>query len=258
MFETTRPKPLLACAAALILVVSGMALVQSGTNTMKTPTGCWRTGARCPRASWGGATIGIILDGKGAAWIHHRSDPPIIKLDGSGKAVNTFGEGMFVMAHGFCMDHDGNLWAGDSGPFGDDPSTAGRGYQFFKFSPDGKVLLTLGKAGTSKAGQTLSLHQPPALSPPTAILSSPMGIFHAHRPASKTVTGSSGSQRTGSTSTRGAGRGQGRVSSTGPTRWPSIRKVGYWWPTAPTVFGNFTWPTSAVYFGPPVNGPLSH
>ena len=24
------------------------------------------------------------------------------------------------------------------------------------------------------------------------------------------------------------------------------------------VFGNFTWPTSAVYFGPPVNGPLSH
>ena len=23
-------------------------------------------------------------------------------------------------------------------------------------------------------------------------------------------------------------------------------------------FGNFTWPTSAVYFGPPVNGPLSH
>ena len=42
---------------------------------------------------------------------------------------------------------------GDSGPFGDDPSKAGRGYQFFKFSPEGKLLLTLGKAGVSKAGR---------------------------------------------------------------------------------------------------------
>ena len=62
------------------------------------------------------------------------------------------GNGMFVQAHGFCQDRDGNFWAGDSGPFADNPATKGRGFQLFKFSPDGKVLLSLGKAGVSKAG----------------------------------------------------------------------------------------------------------
>jgi hypothetical protein len=100
-----------------------------------------------------GAAIGIIPDGKGGTWIHHRSEPPIIHFDASGKNVKSFGEKMFVQAHGFCEDRDGNFWAGDSGPFADSPATAGRGFQMFKFSPDGKLLLTLGQAGVSKAGE---------------------------------------------------------------------------------------------------------
>ena len=61
--------------------------------------------------------------------------------------------GMIVQAHGFCMDNDGNLWAGDSGPFGDDASTAGRGFQLHKFSQDGELLISLGQAGVSAAGE---------------------------------------------------------------------------------------------------------
>jgi sugar lactone lactonase YvrE len=99
-----------------------------------------------------GAAIGIIPDGTGGTWLHHRSEPPIIHFDRSGKLVKSFGDKMFVQAHGFCQDRDGNFWAGDSGPFADNPSTVGRGFQMFKFSPDGKLLLTLGKAGVSKAG----------------------------------------------------------------------------------------------------------
>jgi DNA-binding beta-propeller fold protein YncE len=99
-----------------------------------------------------GAAIGIIPDGKGGTWLHHRSEPPIIHFDASGKLLTSFGNRMFVQAHGFCQDRDGNFWAGDSGPFADNPDTVGRGFQMFKFSPDGKVLLTLGKAGVSKAG----------------------------------------------------------------------------------------------------------
>ena len=99
-----------------------------------------------------GAAIGIIPDGKGGTWLHHRSEPPILHIDASGKVDRRFGNGMFVQAHGFCQDRDGNFWAGDSGPFADNPSTKGRGFQLFKFSPDGKVLLSLGKAGVSKAG----------------------------------------------------------------------------------------------------------
>jgi DNA-binding beta-propeller fold protein YncE len=99
-----------------------------------------------------GAAIGIIPDGKGGTWLHHRSEPPILHIDASGKVDRRFGNGMFVQAHGFCQDRDGNFWAGDSGPFADNPATKGRGFQLFKFSPDGKVLLSLGKAGVSKAG----------------------------------------------------------------------------------------------------------
>jgi len=100
-----------------------------------------------------GAAIGIIPDGKGGTWLHHRSEPPILHIDASGNIIKRFGDKMFVQAHGFCQDRDGNFWAGDSGPFQDNPNTIGRGFQMFKFSPEGKVLLTLGKAGESKAGQ---------------------------------------------------------------------------------------------------------
>ncbi len=182
MFETTRAKLPLACATASILVVFAMLPAQSGTNTMNNPYRMLENWGTLPQGVLWGATIGIIPDGKGGAWIHHRSDPPIIKLDPSGRAVKTFGEGMFVQAHGFCMDHDGNLWAGDSGPFRDDPSTAGRGYQFFKFSPDGKVLLTLGKAGVSRAG-------PDTFIAPTACAVAPNGdiiIADGHFPRPST------------------------------------------------------------------------
>ena len=153
MFKTTYPKFLLACAGAVILVMAGIPQAQPGGNAMNNPYRMLENWGALPEGVKWGSTIGIIPDGKGGVWIHHRSDPPIIKLDSSGNVTKSFGEGMFVQAHGFCMDQDGNLWAGDSGPFRDDPSTAARGYQFFKFAPDGKVLLTLGKAGVSKAGR---------------------------------------------------------------------------------------------------------
>jgi hypothetical protein len=100
-----------------------------------------------------GAAIGLVPDGKGGIWLHHRSEPPIIHFDSAGNLLKSFGNGMFVQAHGFCQDRDGNFWAGDSGPFTDTPGTAGRGYQLFKFDQNGKLLQTLGKAGVAKAGR---------------------------------------------------------------------------------------------------------
>ena len=123
----------------------------SAINPLKTHRMLTDWGRLPVGVEWG-AVIGIIPDGQGGTWIHHRSDPPIIHLDGSGSVLKSFGDGMFVMAHGFCMDHDGNLWAGDSGSFFDNPATRNRGYQFFKFSQDGELLLTLGQAGISEAG----------------------------------------------------------------------------------------------------------
>jgi sugar lactone lactonase YvrE len=109
-----------------------------------------------------GAAIGIIPDGKGGTWLHHRSEPPILHIKADGTVDKRFGNGMFVQAHGFCQDRDGNFWAGDSGPFQGSEATKGRGFQLFKFSPEGKVLLSLGKAGFSKADKATTFIGPTA------------------------------------------------------------------------------------------------
>ena len=95
-----------------------------------------------------GEAIGMVPDGKGGLWYQHRENPPILRIDASGKVVKGFGDGMFAEAHGLCMDRDGNLWAGDSGRNGPPE----KGAVYYKFNQDGKLLLTLGKQGVRKAG----------------------------------------------------------------------------------------------------------
>jgi len=106
--------------------------------------------------------------------------PPILKFDSNGTLVKSFGAGMFVAPHGIYVDKQGNIWvtdyqdnaplpAGRGGgrrgaadqpagkgapPPARDPSVpigprpgATKGSQVYKFSPDGKLLMTLGKAG---------------------------------------------------------------------------------------------------------------
>ena len=127
-------------------------LARRPTSTMSNP---YRIVESWPTLSDGmtwGAAIGIIPDDKGGAWMMFRSEPPINYIDASGKITKSFGRGLLVQAHGFCMDHDGNLWAGDSGPFAEDPATKGRGFQLHKLTQDGRLLMSLGKAGVSHAG----------------------------------------------------------------------------------------------------------
>jgi len=102
--------------------------------------------------------------------------PSVLKFDSSGKLVKSFGAGLLIFPHGIHVDKDGNVWvtdgqddapvpargaggagrgaAGAEGGRGAAPAApsgprpgATQGNQVFKFSPDGKVLLTLGKPG---------------------------------------------------------------------------------------------------------------
>ena len=98
-----------------------------------------------------GAAIGILPDGKGGVWLQHRSVPAILHIDPAGNILKQF-DVSFSSSHGLCQDQDGNLWAADSGTFNDSADTGVRGNQVFKFSPEGKLLLTLGQAGVSRAG----------------------------------------------------------------------------------------------------------
>jgi len=99
--------------------------------------------------------------------------PPILKFDSSGNLVKSFGAGMFIFPHKIYMDRDGNLWVADQRSANEreltkSPQEKGKGHIVVKFSPDGKVLLTLGKSGV--AG-----NPPEALTQPTSIVIAPNG-----------------------------------------------------------------------------------
>jgi len=115
----------------------------------------------------------------------------ILKFDASGKLVKSFGGGMLIFPHGIYVDKDDNVWVTDgqdngvaagrgaaggarggargaaakggdtaakgtaraaapTGPIGPPPG-ATIGNQVFKFSKDGKLLLTLGTPGGAAA-----------------------------------------------------------------------------------------------------------
>ena len=69
-----------------------------------------------------------------------------MKFDPTGRLLKSFGAGMFVFPHGFHVDKENNIWITDG------QGRDGRGHQVFKFNSDGKLLLTLGKAGVAGTG----------------------------------------------------------------------------------------------------------
>jgi len=67
-------------------------------------------------------------------------EPAVLVMDGeSGKVIRRWGEGRFIYPHGVTIDAKDNVWLTDVGL-----------HQVFKFSRDGKLLMSLGEAG--KAG----------------------------------------------------------------------------------------------------------
>jgi len=133
---------------------------------------------------WGStSTIDVDKDGK-SIWIAERCGSnscldaatgqikdvaTVMKFDENGKLVTSFGNGLLVFPHGMHVDKDGNVWVTDgqdnaprpargagapapSGPPSPGPGAgATKGHQVYKFSPQGKLLLVIGKPGGSVA-----------------------------------------------------------------------------------------------------------
>ena len=66
--------------------------------------------------------------------------------------MKSFGGGMFIWPHGLDVDQDGNVWVTDAVADNRTPKGDKRGHIVVKFSPDGKVLMTLGTPGQSGSG----------------------------------------------------------------------------------------------------------
>jgi DNA-binding beta-propeller fold protein YncE len=109
----------------------------------------------------------------------------VLKFDASGRLLDSFGQGMFVFPHGIHVDREGNVWVTDgqdnlprrdpNAP-GDGPSPPMPdrvvGHQVYKFSPEGKLLMTLGKPGGRRPGEPFD---PTVLYQPNDVLTLPNG-----------------------------------------------------------------------------------
>ena len=112
-----------------------------------------------------GSTSAVAIDSKGHIWIAERCGKnscagstldPILEFDESGKMLKSFGGGMFIFPHGIWIDKQDNVWLTDG------QGKDGIGHQVIKFSPDGKVLMKLGKAGVAGSGED-EFNQPNAV-----------------------------------------------------------------------------------------------
>jgi streptogramin lyase len=171
-------------AAALVVVggVSWKAYAGSDAPT-NDPPNPYRTiegWAKLPDGRKWGSTSSVDIDRDGkSVWAAERCGANgcldrttgeikqmdvIFKFDENGNVVKSFGSGLMIFPHGIYVDKEDNVWITDGqdnaplpagggrgaprgpGPIGPRPG-ATKGNQVFKFSKDGKLLMTLGKPG---------------------------------------------------------------------------------------------------------------
>src|SRR6266851_7567000 len=176
---------------ALFVASAGVVYSQAiaPTNSLPNPYAGAPFGKLPEGRNWGStAGIGVDTDGK-SIWVAERCGAfappsqvgrpgvqvgcdgstldPILKFDETGKLVKSFGAGLILFPHGLSVDPEGNVWVTDG------LGKEGKGHQVFKFSPDGKLLMTLGKRGVAGSG-------PDEFNAPSATLVAPNGdIFVA-------------------------------------------------------------------------------
>jgi len=196
--------------SAIAAAQATMAPVNDLPNPYKTVTD-W---AKLPSGRTWGSTSAVDIDRDGKSiWMAERCGTnscatstldPVMKFDENGNVVAHFGAGMILSPHAITVDKDGNVWVvdcactggggrGRGAGRGADSAGAGRaaapadtappkGHQIYKFSPDGKLLMTLGKAGGGRGAEFFTQ--------PNDILVAPNGdIFvaegHSSRPDDK-------------------------------------------------------------------------
>ncbi len=127
-------------AAAVIVVVFGV-MVSVRAAGVVTAEGHYQLvegWAQFPAGftKWSPVT-GVDVDAHDNVYVFQRSETmPIMVFDRSGRFLRAFGQGMFNQAHFLRVDRWGDVWVTDR-----------VNIQAYKFSPDGKLLMTLGKKG---------------------------------------------------------------------------------------------------------------
>ena len=146
-----------------LAVLAASAGAQSPVNDKPNPYETIVGWAKLPDGRTWGSTSAVDIDKDGTSiWVAERCGQnncvgstldPVLEFDKDGKLVKSFGAGMIQSPHGITVDRDGNVWVTDCsctlgrGGAGAAQTPPTVGHQVFKFSPDGKLLMTLGKPG---------------------------------------------------------------------------------------------------------------
>ena len=157
----------------IAVFLATLALQGQPTNDLPNPYTTIEHHFKMPEGRTWGSTSAVEIDRDGTSiWVGERCGAntcvnstldPILKFDETGKLVKSFGAGLIASPHGIHVDRDGNIWVTDwrdnkpqrargappDSPLPAPPATI-IGHQVFKFSPDGKLLMTLGKAGGAR------------------------------------------------------------------------------------------------------------
>jgi len=103
--------------------------------------------AQLPQGMQWGVMSAVDIDSHGTIYAFKRSEPGekagemtsvVMVIDPHGKFLRSWGEHTFSSAHGLRVLRDGFIWITDK-----------TGDQVFKYSPDGELLMTLGKKGVA-------------------------------------------------------------------------------------------------------------
>jgi len=131
----------------LVTLVALGASLFAQDNSKPNPYRTIENWAKLPDGRSWGSTSAVDIDRDGrSVWVAERcganscagkADDSVLHFDASGKLIKSFGSGMFLFPHGIAIDKDDNVWITDG------QSANGKGFTVVKFSPDGKVLMTL-------------------------------------------------------------------------------------------------------------------
>ncbi len=139
----------IAMMAALVAVPALPVLAQDQPYRLETG---W---AKYPAGRKWGSTSAVDVDRAGNIWAFERcgardcsasSLNPVFRFDRGGNVLTSFGANLFVFPHGMHVDREGNVFVTDA------DGKDGKGHTVVKFSPQGAVLMTLGKQGVAGAG----------------------------------------------------------------------------------------------------------
>jgi len=153
----------LAVATTVAILLGGCAAARSGTSGGSPSSFDFADvdpafGESATGRNWGAASAIYPAPDGLSIWVADRCGEntcvgkpevvPIHRFDPEGRLLKSFGAGLIAFPHGMHVDREGNVWIADASR----PDAVGLGHVVLKFSPDGELLMTLGRQGVAGQG----------------------------------------------------------------------------------------------------------